>query len=88
MDHSVNSVWLTGEVDVDPRWGLGKLGNMSMGVMKKLGSVRRKRALWAGMPEVGAKGEWCVEWAKAIAGKPCSYRVCVVPEFCDRHKSL
>lgn len=26
-----------------------------MGVMKKLGSVRCKRALWAGMPEVGAK---------------------------------
>jgi hypothetical protein len=60
---------------------------MSLGVMKKLGSVRRKRALWAGMPEVGAKGEVYVEWANAIAGKPCSYRVCVVPEFCDRHKS-
>ena len=55
MDLSASSVWLTGEVDVGPRRGLGKLGNMSMGVMKKLGSARRKRALWAGMPEVGAK---------------------------------
>jgi hypothetical protein len=45
MNLSVSSVWLTGEVDVGPRRGLGKLGNMSMGVMKKLGSVRRKRAL-------------------------------------------
>jgi hypothetical protein len=40
MDLLVGSVRLTGEVDVGPRWGLGKLGNMSMGVMKKLGSVR------------------------------------------------
>jgi hypothetical protein len=55
MDLSVSSVRLTGEVDVGPRRGLGKLGNMSMGVMKKLGSVRCERALWAGMPEVGAK---------------------------------
>ncbi len=55
MDLSASSVWLTGEVDVGPRRGLGKLGNMSMGVMKKLGSVRCERALWAGMPEVGAK---------------------------------
>ena len=38
---------------------------MSLGVMKKLGSVRRKRALWAGMPEVGAKGERRVEWGES-----------------------
>ncbi|KJZ38339.1 hypothetical protein VC34_23770 [Pseudomonas fluorescens] len=40
-----------------------------MGVMKKLGSAHCERALWAGMPEVGAKAERCVEWAKAIASK-------------------
>jgi hypothetical protein len=69
MDLSASSVWLTGEVDVGPRPGEGKSGNISLGVMKKLGSVRRKRALWAGMPEVGAKGERRVEWAKAIASR-------------------
>ncbi|MBK5354021.1 hypothetical protein JFU37_16085 [Pseudomonas sp. TH41] len=54
MDPSVVNVWLTGEVDVGPRQGLGKLGNMSMGAMKKLGSVRWERAVLAGVHGVGA----------------------------------
>jgi len=40
MDLAVGSFGLTGEVDVGPVRGEGKLGNMSLGVMKKLGSVR------------------------------------------------
>ena len=51
-----------------------------MGMMKKLGSVRCKRAVLAGVLGVGAKGERCVEWAIAIAGKPRSHRICVVPD--------
>ncbi|AWM94454.1 hypothetical protein DJ564_28590 [Pseudomonas sp. 31-12] len=43
---------------------------MSLGMMKKLGSVRRKRAGFAGVHGVGAKAEMSVEWEKAIAGKP------------------
>jgi len=78
MDLSEVSVWLTGEVDVGPRRGLGKLGNMSLRAMKKLGSARCERALWAGVPEVGAKVERCVEWVKAIAGKPAPTGLCRV----------
>ncbi|WP_223557058.1 hypothetical protein, partial [Pseudomonas sp. BF-R-01] len=73
MDLWVGSVRLTGEVDVGPRWGEGKLGNMSVGVMKKLGSVRGKRAGLAGVHGLCAKGERWGESAKAFAGKPRSY---------------
>jgi hypothetical protein len=69
MDPSVVIVWLTGEVDVGPSPGLGKLGNMSLGAKKKRGSVRCKRAVLAGVHGVGAKGENGVEWTKAIASK-------------------
>jgi hypothetical protein len=41
-----------------------------MRTMKKLVSAHRERALWVGMPEVGARGEECVEWAIAFASKP------------------
>jgi hypothetical protein len=54
---------------------------MSMGEMKKLGSARRKRALWAGMPEVGAKGERRVESVIAIAGKPAPTGFVLASEF-------
>jgi hypothetical protein len=70
MDLSVNSVWLTGEVDVGPRPGEGKSGNMSLGVMKKLGSVRRKRAGLAGVHGVDAKHQKCGESTIAFASKP------------------
>jgi hypothetical protein len=70
MDLAAGSIGLTGEVDVGPVRGEGKLGNMSRRMMKKLCSAHWKRAVWAGVPEVGAKGETCVEWTKAIAGKP------------------
>jgi hypothetical protein len=39
MDLFVGSVRLSGEVDVGARPGEGKSGNMSLGVMKKLGSA-------------------------------------------------
>jgi hypothetical protein len=81
MDLSVNSVWLTGEVDVGPRPGEGKSGNMSLGVMKKLGSARRKRALWAGMPEVGAKHQKCGESTIAFASKPAPTGFVLASEF-------
>jgi len=55
MDLAVGSIGLTGEVDVGPVRGEGKLGNMSLGVMKKLGSVPGKRAVLEGVHGVGAK---------------------------------
>ncbi|KRA85397.1 hypothetical protein ASD91_21855 [Pseudomonas sp. Root68] len=57
MDPSAGSIRRAGEIDVGPWEGLGKRGNMWMRVMKKLVSAHRERALWAGMPEVGAKLE-------------------------------
>ena len=50
---------------------------MSLGVMKKLGSARRKRAGLAGMHGGGAKHEMSVESTTAFAGKPRSCRVYV-----------
>ncbi|KJZ38682.1 hypothetical protein VC33_09295 [Pseudomonas fluorescens] len=70
MDLLVSSVRLTGEVDVGPRPGIGKSGNMSLGVMKKLGSAHGQRALRAGMPKEGARLKKCSDWTIAIAGKP------------------
>jgi hypothetical protein len=61
MDLAVGSIGLTGEVDVGPVRGEGKLGNMSLGVMKKLGSVHCERALRARMHEMGARLEKCAE---------------------------
>jgi hypothetical protein len=61
MDLSVVSIRLTGEVDVGPAAGIGKSGNMSLGVMKKLGSARRKSAVLARVHGEGAKAERCVE---------------------------
>jgi hypothetical protein len=81
MDLSVVSVWLTGEVDVGLRRGLGKLGNMSRRAMKKLGSAHCKRAVWAEVPEVGAKGERRVESVIAIAGKPAPTGFVLASEF-------
>jgi hypothetical protein len=49
---------------------------MWMWTMKKLLSAHRKRALWAGMPEVGAEPGECVECAIAIAGKPAPTVLC------------
>ena len=55
----MGSIGLTGEVDVGPVRGEGKLGNMSPGVMKKLGSVPGKRAVLEEVHGVGAKHELC-----------------------------
>ncbi|RON21279.1 hypothetical protein BK660_11415 [Pseudomonas brassicacearum] len=70
MDLAAGSIGLTGEVDVGPVRGEGKLGNMSRRMMKKLCSAHWKRAVWAEVPEVGAKGERYGESTTAFASKP------------------
>ncbi|TPG75007.1 hypothetical protein EAH78_22530 [Pseudomonas arsenicoxydans] len=83
MDLAVGSIGLTGEVDVGPVRGEGKLGNMSRRMMKKLCSAHWKRAVWAGVLEVGAKDERCGELATAFASKPApTFDLCRSQNLC------